>query len=86
MQVALGHLIAFKLRLRYPGQDVVVATDVRHEMHRLAATGVAVTGFAVPLLLGQARQHFLHVQPLVRVQPSFGCQFAGVVQVAAATL
>ncbi|CAI8906865.1 hypothetical protein EMIT0P4_30194 [Pseudomonas sp. IT-P4] len=83
-QFALGDLIALKLRLRDPGQDVVVATDVRHEMHRFAATGVAVTGFAVPLLFRQARQDLLHVQPFVRVQPFLGGQFAGVVEVTAA--
>ena len=77
-------MIAFKLRLRDPSQDVVIAADVGHEMHRLTATGIAVSGFAVPLLLGQPRQHFLHVQPLVRIQAFPLCQFAGVIQVAAA--
>ncbi|MNQ71761.1 hypothetical protein D3C85_864430 [compost metagenome] len=50
-------------------------------MHRLAAAGVAVAGLAVPLLLRQARQHLLHVQPLVRVQALGFGQLARVAQV-----
>ncbi len=80
MQVAFDHLITFQLWLSYPGEDVVVAPDVRHEVHRLAATGIAVAGLAVPLLLRQARQHLLHVQPLVRVQAVLLRQLARVVQ------
>ncbi len=68
MQVAIDHLVAFQLRLGHPREDVVVAPDVRHKVHRLTAARIAVAGLAVPLLLRQARQHLLHIQPLVRVQ------------------
>ncbi|MCY1419559.1 hypothetical protein D9M71_351490 [compost metagenome] len=74
-------MAAFHLRLGHPGEDVVVAADVLHEVHRLAAAGVAVAGLAVPLLLRQARQHLLHVQPLVRVQALGLGQLARVAQV-----
>ena len=84
MQVAFHHLVTLQLRLGYPGEDVVVTPDVRHKMHRLAAAGVAVAGLAVPLLLRQAWQHLLHVQPLVGVQAFFFRQDARVVQVAGA--
>ena len=53
-------------------------------MHRLAAAGIAVAGFAVPLLLRQARQDLLHIGPLVRVQPFGFGQLARIFQVAAA--
>lgn len=58
MQIAIGDLTSFKLWLRHPGQNVVITANVGHEMHRLTASGVAVTRFAVPLLLRQTRQHF----------------------------
>ncbi len=53
-------------------------------MHRLAAAGIAVAGLAVPLLLRQARQHLLHVQPLVGVQPLGFGEFAGVFEMPSA--
>ncbi len=84
VQVAFGDLVAFQLRLGHPGENVVVATDVGDEMHGLAAPGIAVAGLAVPLLLRQARQHLLHIQPLVRVQALFLGQLARIVQVAGA--
>ncbi len=84
MQVAFHHLVAFQLRLGYPGQDVVVTADVGHEVHRLAAPGVTVAGLAVPLLLRQARQYFLHIQPFVWVQAFLLRQLACVIQVAPA--
>ena len=63
-----------------------VTTDVGHKMYWLAATGVAIAGFAVPLLLRKARQHFLYVQPLVRVQAFFLGQLARVFKVTAANV
>ncbi len=86
MQLAVSDLVALKLRLCGPCQDVVVTTDVGHKVHRLAAPGVAIAGFAVPLLLRKARQHFLYVQPLIRVQAFFLGQLAGVIQVTAANV
>ena len=81
MEAAFGDLVAFQLRLGHPVEDVVVAADVAHEVHGLAAARIAIAGLAVPLLLRQAWQHLLHIQPLVRVQ-SFGLgQLAGVAQV-----
>lgn len=84
VQAAFGDLTAFQLRLGHPGEDVVVAADVAHEVHRLAAPGVAVTGLAVPLLLRQARQDLLHVEPFVGVQALGFGELARVFQVAAA--
>ena len=81
MQLAVGHLLVFQLRLGYPGEDVVVAADVLHKMHGLAAAGIAVAGLAVPLLLRQARQHLLYVQPQVGVQALGLGQLARVTQV-----
>lgn len=86
MQVAIGDLAALELRLRDPGQNVVITTNVGNEMHRLAASGVAVTRFAVPLLLRQTRQHFFHVQPFIRIQPLVLGQFARIFEVTAANV
>src|SRR5690606_7199495 len=68
MKPAFSQLAAFQLRLGHPSQDVVVTSDVRHEVHGLATAGVAVAGLAEPLLLRKTRQDLRHVQPLVRVQ------------------
>ena len=34
MQIAFDHLVAFQLRLGHPRENVVVAPDVRHKVHR----------------------------------------------------
>ena len=78
MEAGLGQLLAFHLRLGGPGEDVVVTAHVLHEFHRFAAAGVAVAGLAVPLLLRQARQHLLHVQPAIRIQALGFGQAAGI--------
>ncbi len=56
MQTALGQAGALQLWLGHPVENVVVAPHVLHEVHGLAATGIAVAGLAVPLLLRQAIQ------------------------------
>ena len=75
-------LLTLHLRLGHPGEDVVVAADVGHGA--ITAAGITVAGLAVPLLLRQARQHLLHIQPLVGVQPFSLGQLACIFQMAAA--
>ncbi|MNZ71404.1 hypothetical protein D3C78_897650 [compost metagenome] len=84
MHAAFGELAAFHLRLGHPGEDVVVAAHVLYEMHGFAAARITIAGLAEPLLLRQARQHLLYVEPLVRVQALLLGQLAGVFEVRAA--